>query len=341
MLLGEGTVQADLDEAVLAALGVQVVDGLVDGLADGAHGDDDVFGGGIAVVVEQGVVGANLGVHLVHVLLHNGGKGVIEGVAGLAGLEEDIAVLGGAPQDGVLRVQGVLPEGVHGVHVHQFLQVVIIPDLNLLQLVGGAEPVEEVQEGDPALDGGKVGDGGEVHNLLDAALAHHGKAGLAAGVNVGVVAEDVQGVGGHAPGGDVDDAGEQLAGHLVHIGDHQQQALGSGEGGGEGAGGQRAVDGTGGAGLGLHLNDLYPLAEDVGPAIRRPFVGHLRHHGRRGDGVNGGNVGERIGNMGGGVVTVHCFHFSCHSVFLPVLFLRSMQGKRVRTPSGPCILLQF
>ena len=48
-------------------------------------------------------------------------------------------------------------------------------------------------------------------------------------------------------------AGQLLAGDLVHVGDHQQQALGGGVGGGQGAGGQRAVHRAGGAGLGLHL----------------------------------------------------------------------------------------
>ena len=89
------------------------------------------------------------------------------------------------------------------------------------------------------------------------------KAGLAAGHHVGVVAEDVQGLGGHGTGGHMEDAGQQLAGDLVHVGDHQQQALGGGIGGGQSARGQRAVNGTGGAGLRLHLDHLHGGAEDV------------------------------------------------------------------------------
>ena len=58
------------------------------------------------------------------------------------------------------------------------------------------EAVKEVQEGDAALNGGQMRYGAQVHNLLRAVGAEHGIAGLAAGVNVGVVAEDAQGVGG-------------------------------------------------------------------------------------------------------------------------------------------------
>ena len=38
---------------------------------------------------------------------------------------------------------------------------------------------------------GQMGHGGQIHDLLDVALAQHGEAGLAAGHDVGVVAENV------------------------------------------------------------------------------------------------------------------------------------------------------
>ena len=40
-LADEGTVQMDLDQAHLLAGGVEVIDDFLDGLAGGAHGDDD------------------------------------------------------------------------------------------------------------------------------------------------------------------------------------------------------------------------------------------------------------------------------------------------------------
>ncbi len=63
--------------------------------------------------------------------------------------------------------------------------------------------------------------------------AEHGEAGLAGAHDVAVVAEDAEGMGGDGAGGDVDDGRGELAGDLVHVGEHEQQALRGGEGGGE------------------------------------------------------------------------------------------------------------
>ena len=52
----------------------------------------------------------------------------------------------------------------------------------------------------------------------------------------------------------MNDAGQQLAGHFIHIGDHEQEALRGGEGSGKGARRQRAVDRTGHAAFALHLD---------------------------------------------------------------------------------------
>ena len=180
--------------------------------------------------------------------------------------------------------------------------------------MGGAEAVKEVDEGHPALDGGQMGHGGQVHDLLNAALGQHGKAGLAAGHHVGVVAEDVQGVGGHGTGGDVEHAGKQLARDLVHIGDHEQQALGGGVSSGQGAGGQRAVNGAGGAGLRLHLDDLDGIAEDVFQSGGGPLVNVVGHGAGRGDGVDTRHLGERIADMRRRGVAVHGFELSLYHI---------------------------
>ena len=67
---------------------------------------------------------------------------------------------------------------VHGLHVAHLLQVLVVPHGHLLDLVGGPEAVEEVDEGNAALDGGQMGHGGQVHNLLGGSgpeeyLRHH------------------------------------------------------------------------------------------------------------------------------------------------------------------------
>ena len=116
--------------------------------------------------------------------------------------------------------------------------------------------------------------------------------------------------------------GQQLTGDLIHVGDHQQQALGRGERGGQRAGSQGAVHGAGGARLGLHLNNFHFGAEDVLLVQGGPLVHLVGHGARRGDGVDAGNFGKRIGYMSRSGVAVHRFlgswHFSSSgSFFIP------------------------
>ena len=178
--------------------------------------------------------------------------------------------------------------------------------------MAGAEAVKEVDKGDFALQRGQMCHGAEIHDLLHVALAQHGETGLTAGHDVGVIAEDVQRVGGHGTGGDMEHAGQLLCCDLIHIGDHQQQTLRCGVGGGQCTSAQRAVDSAGGAGLGLHLNDLDLGAEDVLQTVRAPLVNEVGHGGGRCDGVNGSDLGERVADVCSGVVAIHGFHFSYH-----------------------------
>ena len=227
-------------------------------------------------------------------------------------LEEDIAVLMRAAHGGALRIQGVLAERIHSVHVAHFLQVGIVPDSDLLDLVRGAETVKEVDEGNVTLNGCQMSHGSQIHDLLHIVLAQHGEAGLTAGHDVGMIAEDVQRVAGHGTGRHVEHGGQQLAGDLVHIGDHQQQALRGGVGGGQCAGCQGAVDRTGSAGLRLHLAHLHGGAEDVLLTIGCPLV-HIVCHGRgRGNGINTRHFGKGVADVCSGVITVHGLEFSCH-----------------------------
>ena len=234
-------------------------------------------------------------------------------------LEEDVAVLVRAAHGGTLGVQSALAEGLNSVHVDHLSQILVVPNSDLLDLVGGTEAVEEVDEGDAALDGGQVSHRSQVHDLLHVALSQHSKASLAAGHNVGVVTEDVQRLSSNGTGGHVEHRGQQLAGDLIHVGDHQQQALRGGVGGGQGAGGQRAVDGTGSTGLRLHLNNLNGGAEDVLLALSSPLVHIVGHGAGRSNGVNAGYFGEGIADICGRIIAVHGFELSCHRVpyFLP------------------------
>ena len=315
VLHGEGTVQVDLHQAHLAALGVQIVHGLLHGLGGGAHHHDDLLRVGSAVVVEQLVVPAGELVDLVHVVLDRIGDGGGLLVGALLALEVHVGVDVVAPVGGMLGVQGLAAEVAEGLLVDEGTEVLVVQGLDALHLVGGAEAVEAVHEGVLAADGGQVGHSAQVHGLLGAGGHQHGVAGHAAGHEVGVVTEDGVVVGGDHAGGDVHDAGEELAAHGVHGGDHQHQALGGGEGGGQGAGLQRTVAGAGGAGLGLHLDDVHRGAEQVLPALGGPLVHLFRHGGRRRDGVDGRDFGEGVSHMRRCRVTIHDNDFFAHVSF--------------------------
>ena len=318
----EGAIQAHLDQADLVARGVHVVHRLLDGFAHGAHGDDDALGVAGTIVIEQLIVGADLRVDFVHVVFDDGRHRFVIAVGRLTRLEEDIGVLRRAALHRMLRVQRVFAEPLHGVPIDHIGQVVVVPHFNFLYLMGGAEAVEEMQERHPALQGGQVRYRAQIHNLLYTGRAEHGIAGLPAGIHVGMVAENRQRMRRECAGGHVDDVGQQLAGDLVHIGDHQQQALGRRIGRGQRTGLERPVHRARGAALRLHFRHLDRTAEQVFLPGGRPYVGHLCHNGRRGNGVDGGDVGERIGYMRGGVVAIHGFLLSCHEKAPPLRIIK-------------------
>ena len=205
----------------------------------------------------------------------------------------------------MLRVQGVGAEGVQRIHVDERPEVFVVHLLDFRDLMGGAEAVEEVHEGHARLDGGEVRHAREVHDFLDRAGGDHAPAGLAAVIDVRVVAEDGQGMGAHGPGGHVQHGGVPLARNAVHGGDHEHEALGGRVARGERAGLRRAVDGRDGAGLRLHLHQPDGLTEDVGPPVGGPHVGLARHGRGRGYGIDGGHFREGVGDIRRGLIAVH------------------------------------
>ena len=210
----------------------------------------------------------------------------------------------------MLRVQRVLTELLNSLHVAHFLEVSVVPASDLLNLVGGTEAVKEVQERNLAFDRGQMRDGGEVHDFLRVGFAQHGKAGLTASHDVGMIAENVQRMGGDGTGRNVEDAGKLLRSDLVHVRDHQQKTLRRRVSGRQSACAEGAVDSTGCTGLRLHLSNLDTGAENVLQASCRPLIDEVRHRGRRGDGVNAGDLGKRIGYVCRGIVAVHRFELT-------------------------------
>ena len=234
---------------------------------------------GCAIVVEQLVIRADLLVYLVHVHLNDSGKGIIVRVARFSCLEEDIRVLSASSLAGMIGIQRMLTECVDRIHIRHILQILVIPGLDLLDLMGGTESIEEIDEGKASLDRSEMCHGGQVHNLLHAAFAEHGASGLTAGIYVGMISENAQRVGSDRSRGNVEHTGKLLTGDLVEVGNHQKQTLRCRIGGRQSTCCQGTVNGTSRTGLGLHLRNLYGLSEHVLSVCCRPFIGSFCHRG--------------------------------------------------------------
>ena len=296
---------------------VEVINDFFCNIADGAHGDNDAVSIGSAIVVKELVVGAELLVDLLHIGFNDCGQSIVVLVASLTVLEEDIAVFVRAAHCRSVRIQAMLTELVDSLHIAHFLEILVVPDSDFLDLMGGTEAVKEVDERNTTLDSSQMGNSAEIHNFLRVGFAEHSKTGLAASVDIGVVTEDVQSMGSKRTGRNVEHARKKLAGDFVHIRDHQEQTLRGGVGRCEGTGGQRAVYGTGSACLRLHFDDLDAVAEDVQTTLCGPLIDIVCHGAGRGDGIDAGYFGKGVADMRGGSIAVHGFEFSCQNKIPP------------------------
>ncbi len=317
--LGEGLdrereEEADLQDAELGAGGVELRDRLVAGVGAGAHDDDHVLRVGGADVVNDVVFAADELGELVHVLLDDARNGGVVLVDRLAALEVNVRVLGGAAHFRVVGRETAPAELLDEVVVDHRADRLLRHGVDLLHLVGRAEAVEEVEERDVRLQRGGVGDEREVLSLLDGGGGEHREARLAAAHDVRVVAEDVEALVGERAGGDVEDRRRELARDLVHVRDHQQEALRRRERRREGAGREGAVDRAGGAALGLHFDDLGDVAPEIGLALGGELVARLRHRGGGGDRVDRADFAALEGDLRARSVAVHhdFFRFVCH-----------------------------
>ena len=245
------------------------VHGLLHGAGARAHQHHDPLGVGRPVVVEQVVRTAGESREPVHRPLHDLRDDRVEGVRGLAGLEEHVGVLGGTAEHRVVRGQGPIAMRPDEVVVDELAQHLVRQRTDHVHLVRGPEAVEEVQERHAALERRRVRDRGQVLGRLHVRGRQHRPAGRPDGHHVALVPEDRQRVRRERPRGDVDHGRRELAGDLVHVRDHQQQTLRRGERRAQRAGLERTVQRAGRAALALHLDHLRDRAPQVRPC-RRP-----------------------------------------------------------------------
>ena len=175
-----------------------------------------------------------------------------------------------------------------------------------------AEAIEEIDERHAAFDGDEMSDSREIHDLLHACLGEHRAASLARSHDILVIAEDVQRGRRERTRRHMEDTGEQLAGNLVEVRNHQQEALRRRVGRRQSACLQRAVHSASGTGLRLHLDDANRLSEQVLFAMRGHLIHMLRHRRGRRDRIDRCDIRKRIRDVGGSRVAVHGFHLFAH-----------------------------
>ena len=236
------------------------------------HDDDDFLGIRSPDVVEEVVLATNDLGELVHHVLHNRRASQVKRIHRLATLEVNVRILGRAAQHRMVRRKGALTMRPHQVVVDHGAHVVEVQLFDLGHFMRGAEAVKEMQEGKPRFQRGCVRNQRQVHRFLNRVRRQHGKSRLAGCHRILVVAEDRKRLRRDGAGSDVNHRAGQLAGNLVHIRDHQQQALRRREGRAQRARLECPMQGSGGAAFALHFDDLGNRAPNVLLADRRPCV---------------------------------------------------------------------
>ncbi len=221
-------------------------------------------------------------------------------------LEEDVGILRHASCHGRIRIEGTAAEVFKRLAVDERGEVVLVEGLDLLNLVGCAEAVEEVDERHTALECGKMSHSREIHHLLHGTLAKHRETGLSGRHHVLMVAENAERMGCERTCRDMEDAGKELACDLIHIGNHKQQTLRGGVGRGQRPCLQRAVNGTGGATLALHLLHIYCLTENVLSTCSRPVIDVFCHCRRRGNRVYCRHLSKHVADVSRSLIAVAC-----------------------------------
>ncbi len=155
------------------------------------------------------------------------------------------------------------------------------------------------------LHGGKVRHGGHIGGLLDASRAELGEPVSRHAMTSEWSPKMLMAWVPTVRACHVQHAWQAARRRCGRAGHHEHEALAGREAGAQAACLQHAVDGGDGARLGLHLGQLYALAEHVQTALRAPAVGVLGHGRGRRDGVDGRHLGEVVGNVGRSLVAIH------------------------------------
>ena len=247
---------------------------------------------------------ASLRCEAVHDGLHDARDSGVIGAAGFARLEEDVRILRGAAKEGPIGAERVLAELDDVFVVDQRADRLVADGENFADFVRGAEAIEEMNERNARLEGGDLCDERHVGDFLHGVRCEHRPSGGAASHHVGVIAENRKRVGGQGASRYVHGGRRQFTGDLVHVGNHQQQALRGRKRGAECTGLQRTMQCAGSAAFTLQLFYDGQCAPDILLPFRAPLIGPLGHGRRGGNRIDCNDFGETIGYRGSRLVPI-------------------------------------
>ena len=104
----------------------------------------------------------------------------------------------------------------------------------------------------------------------------------------------------------------EFAGNLVHVRDHEQQALRGRECSRERAGLKRAMNRSGSAAFALHFHDMRDAAPDVRDRLGRPLIRPLSHRRGGSDGIDRDHFVDAISNVCDRLIGVHGLELTFH-----------------------------
>ena len=229
----EGAVEPHFHQANLLALGYQIVNRLLDGLSTGTHNHDNPFGIGGTGIIEEMILAPRAFSQAIHHGLDDCRRRRIVRVDRFTRLKIDIGVLGSAAHHWAVGRKATGAVGLDQIIADQGADIGVGQRLNFVDLVGGAEAIEDMEKGDTGVKGAGMGNQRQIHHLLHRVGKEHRPPSGTRRHDITMVAKDRKALRGQGTRRDVKDGAGQLAGDLIHVGDHQQQALAGRKGGGQ------------------------------------------------------------------------------------------------------------
>ena len=213
------------DDADFIALSVEISRRLVCSLTAGADSDNNSFRVGCAAVIENMMFAPRDFSHVRHNAFDNVGKFIVIVIDGLANLEINVGISGGAAHNWMVGIERVSAEFINRVIVQNLGEVGIINHFYLLNFMRRSEAVEEVNKGNSTLNRRQMRHSRQVHNFLNARFGEHSATCLPRRHNVLMVTKNAECRSRQRPRRYMKDARQHFARDFVQIGNHEQKAL--------------------------------------------------------------------------------------------------------------------